>query len=294
MPLCRQFSALLLLGSFAALGFAQGPARSPKSGNTAKSLQNLGVQTLRFDPATLDGIDVAMQDSTFSRFILELKEPSGDISQLQAINENAQARAALGVLASDVAFKSLLMRKERYIFIRTMAPDPIQFGGLSEGGLKSLRSISESAIALNTAIPVNLPDEYLGTLGGYATLVDMARQDRLSKRERILDDIAADLGVKARFAQSNSADPIGKVSVSVHTKDGTNEEGGYEVFYASSVDADLGKAYKTLKGFSSPAKDELQPGSYVLYCQKDGRKGPARDRSIGDAGAATEFDLPVR
>ncbi len=100
--------------------------------------------------------------------------------------------------------------------------------------------------------------------------------------------------VSGVHGKSNSADPAGKVSVSVHTKDGTKEELGYEVFYASSVDADLGREFKTLRGLSSPATDELQPGAYVLYCQKDERKGPTRSRDIGDAGAATEFDLPVR
>ena len=104
-----------------------------------------------------------------------------------------------------------------------------------------------------------------------------------------LDEIEQDLDVKGRACRD--AGLIVKSSVKVVTKrSGTTEVQGLEVVYLEKfLAADPNATPRTFRGFSSPAKDQLVPGRYVLWAREPGAGGKSGERKEASVGVVEEL-----
>ena len=104
-----------------------------------------------------------------------------------------------------------------------------------------------------------------------------------------VDEIERDLDVKGRACRV--AGLIVKSSVKVVTKrKGTTEVQGLEVVYLEKfLAADPNATPRTFRGFSSPAKDQLVPGRYVLWAREPGAGGRSGERKEASVGVVDEL-----
>ena len=111
-----------------------------------------------------------------------------------------------------------------------------------------------------------------------------------------LQDIAADLQIKADNCR-NSTDGLGKeVRVKVRTLVGTEEVKGFEIYYVPKGLLDVKSEHERFRRLSSPTDEViLAPGRYAVWGKKDDRSTePIFQRVGGQGEQRIEIDLPVK
>ncbi len=139
-------------------------------------------------------------------------------------------------------------------------------------------------------------DAYLTSLRANNRLLNqLKKQQDEPKALGVLRDVALDLQIKADNCR-NSGDGLGKeIRVRVHTKAGTNEVAGFEVFYVSKGMLDVKSAYDRFPRQSSPTDERiLCPGGYAIWARKKGfTSEPVTLRVGGHGETHLDVDLPV-
>lgn len=183
------------------------------------------------------------------------------------------------------------------------------FGEKNVAATKALGEISANAAFLqgkwNTWVarhsgsysPAKTQDKYLVSLkrlNQQLALIE-AKPSAPETLER-LQDVAADLQIKADNCR-NSTDGLGKeVRVKVRTLVGTDEVKGFEIFYVPKGLLDVKSEHERFRRLSSPTDEViLAPGRYAVWGKRGDRfTDPIFQRIGGQGEQRVEIDLPVK
>jgi hypothetical protein len=282
-----------LMGAWALPALAQKTGVAGASKNAREYLNEMSA-----DPTARVTLGEAMQDPAFRNYLDELDKPGGNIALLWAVQQKPENLQALQLLATDTTFATLMAEKQKRSILQSLKEGPAGRASAPAGQQQAWQRIGEQTSDLQDLVSRSggNADGYYHALSDYAYYLEAARRITPGERQaRLLADIGTDLEIKLEFAKMNKKGPVPYVAVSVRTKDGSKEESGYEVFYATRFDAEVGREFRPMKTHSSPARDQFAAGEYVLYCQRGSEQGPRRAETIGKGGATdVELDLPIR
>lgn len=120
-------------------------------------------------------------------------------------------------------------------------------------------------------------------------LAGLTAKPELNDREKELYAAAVeDITVRLKHAEAFKEKPDRKVAVLVNTRKGTNLLKGYEVLYKLAIDPP--DAATPFDSFSSPARTNLEPGNYDIWCRETETPyvaGPIRRFPIGGKAEVT-------
>jgi hypothetical protein len=139
-------------------------------------------------------------------------------------------------------------------------------------------------------------DDYLKALRTDDRLLSSLMKEKdTQKALNTLRDVALDVQIKADNCR-NSKDGLGKeIGVTVHTRAGEKEIGGYEVFYVSKGMFDVKSAHDRFPRQSSPTDEKiLPPGGYAMWVRKKSFTSDPITLRIGGRGEThLEVDIVV-
>lgn len=161
----------------------------------------------------------------------------------------------------------------------------------------AIRQLNATAKVYKAEFPDSrsLPVEYVNTLNKNAVTLNKILKERDVDAASV-EDIQAineDLRLKIKGYELSklSVIPFRKILVSAHTKLGTNEQSCCEVWWAYFSDRGDPGAYTKFRKDSSPAKDYLYPGVYMMYTQVGGHKGQLIRVPVDPS--SPDVDLPI-
>ena len=148
----------------------------------------------------------------------------------------------------------------------------------------------------NRLAPYSIDDNYLASLQTDQRLLNKLKKEKSEQKVlETLRDVALDLQIKADNCR-HSSDGLGKeIRVSVHTKAGDKEVGGYEVFFVHKGMLDVKRAHDRFPRQSSPTDEKiLSPGGYAMWVRKKGFTSEPITMRIGGHGETQlDVDIPV-
>ena len=136
-------------------------------------------------------------------------------------------------------------------------------------------------------------DPYYRAIQGSQRELKRMRKGSDEEMERVVKAIAEDLHIKAENCR-HSADGLGKeVKVTVHTRKGTEEIAGFEVWCAPVALVGLKAEHIRFPKISSPTiYKNLAPGRYAMWLKKDRQSTEPVPQSVGGKGE-TEAELDL-
>ncbi|MGH7388590.1 MAG: hypothetical protein ACREM3_03945 [Candidatus Rokuibacteriota bacterium] len=154
--------------------------------------------------------------------------------------------------------------------------------------------------ARSAALGGRISPEYRDSLLADAALLERANAMlQRGERERAVAavrDAEADLAIKRRHSEASigfAGSGLRTVTVTVRTVRGTKEEPGHRVWYVPRGWSEVQDRYARFEGLSSPTKDLLAPGNYLMWAgaATDQRREPI---VVGGHGRSRQtIDLPL-
>jgi len=136
-------------------------------------------------------------------------------------------------------------------------------------------------------------DPYYRALMGSYKQLKLAKSANKEEALEIIRSVATDLHAKAENCR-HSVDGLGKsISVTVHTRRGADELGGFQVWCVPVALVRFTNEHICFPKISSPTVyKNFPPGFYTMWLTKDGRKFPSESHLVGGKGE-TEFLLDL-
>ena len=144
----------------------------------------------------------------------------------------------------------------------------------------SLETIKQSDAGTKAGL-VNSVNEAVTLFNGTANRLNVGEKLEPADIDR-LDYGAADLQVKADwFKQDQPPDPVVEVTVNTKDKDG-KASAGCEVWYVTAFYNGVADRAVKFDQLSTPTAQRLMVGAYVMWTERDARRGESRPVRVGE------------
>jgi hypothetical protein len=173
-------------------------------------------------------------------------------------------------------------------------------GAAADDARQAFVELQQTAMQFQTQLQGSgsVPKEYAESASKSAKEIDQIIQNGYVTEANVADLRAMrkdlELKMSANYQFRTTVNPFPKINVVAHTKSTSTEKSGYEVWWAYFSDRKNPNAYSKFRKDSSPALDELYPGMYVMYTEKNQTKGPQIQVGVDTTTIPYDFDLPIQ